>query len=62
MWLIFEIILSNKHLKVDDYPYGGGAGMVLQPQPIFEAVEHVTKEEKQKKAKNYIDVSTRGTI
>ena len=26
---------TNKHLKVDDYPYGGGAGMVMQPEPGF---------------------------
>jgi len=32
----------DKHHTVDDYPYGGGAGMVLKPQPIFEAVEAVT--------------------
>lgn len=31
----------DKHHTVDDYPYGGGAGMVLKPQPIFEAVEAV---------------------
>ena len=29
----------DKHHTVDDYPYGGGAGMVLKPEPIFEAVE-----------------------
>ena len=34
----------DKHHIVDDYPYGGGAGMVLKPEPIFEAVEKVTKE------------------
>jgi tRNA (guanine37-N1)-methyltransferase len=28
---------------VDDYPYGGGAGMVLTPQPIFDAVEKLTE-------------------
>ena len=33
----------NKHHKVDDYPYGGGAGMVLTPQPIFDCAEHVMK-------------------
>ena len=32
----------DKHHTVDDCPYGGGAGMVLKPQPIFEAVEAVT--------------------
>jgi tRNA (guanine37-N1)-methyltransferase len=31
----------DKHHIVDDYPYGGGAGMVLKPQPIFEAVAAV---------------------
>ena len=31
----------DKHKKVDDYPYGGGCGMVMKPEPIFEAVEHV---------------------
>ena len=28
---------TNKHGKVDDYPYGGGAGMVMQAQPIYDA-------------------------
>lgn len=28
----------NKHKKVDDYPYGGGAGMVMAPQPIADAI------------------------
>lgn len=28
----------NKHKKVDDYPYGGGAGMVMAPQPIVDAI------------------------
>ncbi len=30
---------KDKHLKCDDYPYGGGAGMVMTPQPIFDAVQ-----------------------
>ena len=34
----------DKHHVVDDYPYGGGAGMVLKPEPIFEAVEAVKEE------------------
>jgi len=29
----------DRHKTVDDYPYGGGAGMVLKPEPFFEAVE-----------------------
>ncbi len=32
---------SDKHHVVDDYPYGGGAGMVMKPEPIFTAVEAV---------------------
>lgn len=42
----FRKFSNNKHHKVDDYPYGGGAGMVLAPQPLFDAVEHVTKQRK----------------
>jgi tRNA (guanine37-N1)-methyltransferase len=40
----FRDFADNKHKTVDDYPYGGGAGMVLKPQPIFDAVHHVTKD------------------
>ena len=32
---------TDKHHVVDDYPYGGGAGMVMKPEPIFTAVEAV---------------------
>lgn len=35
----FRDYTEDKHQKVDDYPYGGGAGMVLTPQPIFDAVQ-----------------------
>lgn len=34
---------ANKHKKVDDTPYGGGAGMVLMPQPYADAYESVEK-------------------
>ncbi len=34
---------NNKHLQVDDYPYGGGAGMVMQPQPIYDAYQSISK-------------------
>lgn len=34
----------DKHRKVDDYPYGGGAGMVMTPQPIYDAWEHLVKQ------------------
>ena len=35
---------TNKHKQVDDYPYGGGAGMVLMCEPIFNAIESLRKE------------------
>lgn len=40
----FREYSENKHKKVDDYPYGGGAGMLLKPEPLFAAVEAVTAE------------------
>ncbi len=52
---VFELNLVNirdysadKHFKCDDYPFGGGAGMVMTPQPIYDAVkatdpQHVCK-------------------
>ncbi len=33
----------DRHRQVDDSPFGGGAGMVLKPEPIFEAVEQVRR-------------------
>ena len=35
---------TNKHKQVDDYPYGGGAGMVLMCEPIFNAIESLRKD------------------
>jgi tRNA (guanine37-N1)-methyltransferase len=35
----------DMHHTVDDYPYGGGAGMVMKPEPVFTAVEDVRKDE-----------------
>ncbi|ADC48128.1 tRNA methyltransferase [Alkalihalophilus pseudofirmus OF4] len=40
----FREYTTNKHKKVDDYPYGGGAGMVLSPQPIFDAVDDLKQQ------------------
>ena len=44
----------DKHKKVDDYPYGGGAGMLMQAQPVFDAykaVENQIVERKSSQAK-----------
>ncbi|VIB47131.1 tRNA (guanine-N(1)-)-methyltransferase (M1G-methyltransferase) (tRNA [GM37] methyltransferase) [Clostridioides difficile] len=32
---------NNKHKKVDDYPFGGGAGMVMTPQPVYDTYKHI---------------------
>ncbi len=34
---------DNKHRAVDDYPFGGGAGMVMMPQPVFDCLAAVTE-------------------
>ena len=33
----------NKHNQVDDYPFGGGQGMVLKPEPVFNAMEDINR-------------------
>ena len=37
---------TDKHLKCDDYPFGGGAGMVMMPEPIGNAIEAIDPEHK----------------
>ncbi len=41
----------DKHNIVDDYPYGGGSGMVLKPEPIFEAMASIRKDIKDEAGK-----------
>ena len=41
---------DNKHGQVDDYPYGGGAGMVMQPGPVYRAYEAVKEQIEQRKS------------
>ena len=36
---------KDKHKRVDDYPYGGGKGMVMQPEPIYDAYSSIEKSE-----------------
>ena len=47
----------GKHRSVDDEPYGGGAGMVMRPEPIFDAVEAVATE-----ASHVVLMSPRGRL
>jgi len=37
---------KDKHKKCDDYPFGGGAGMVMMPQPVFDAINSIDPEHK----------------
>ena len=32
---------EDRHRHVDDYPYGGGAGIVIQPEPVYKAYESI---------------------
>ncbi|MBQ7653425.1 MAG: tRNA (guanosine(37)-N1)-methyltransferase TrmD [Clostridia bacterium] len=50
---VFEVNVVNirdysadKHRRTDDYPFGGGAGMVMTPQPIYDAIQAVDPERK----------------
>jgi tRNA (guanine37-N1)-methyltransferase len=47
----------DRHRTVDDYPYGGGAGMVLKPEPFFEAVASL---DEQSRAGPIVLLSARG--
>lgn len=51
---------ENKHNRVDDYPYGGGAGMVMQAQPVYDAYRHV--EEKIGKKPRVIYATPQGKV
>ena len=48
---------NNKHKKTDDYPFGGGGGMVMMPDPIFGALEHIGA-----KGKKLVYMSPRGKV
>lgn len=51
---------KEKHGHADDYPYGGGAGMVMQPQPIYDAYRYV--EEKSGKPDRVVYVTPQGKV
>jgi len=53
---------DNKHKKVDDYPYGGGAGMVMTPQPIYDCHEAVVKALGDKKSPRTIYMTPKGKV
>lgn len=41
--------VSDKHKSVDDYPFGGGAGMVIKPEPFFKAIDFIKKDNKERR-------------
>ena len=53
---------TDRHRTVDDYPYGGGAGMVLKPEPFFEAVESLAPEGSERPAGRVVLMSARGRV
>ncbi|MBR1865676.1 MAG: tRNA (guanosine(37)-N1)-methyltransferase TrmD [Lachnospiraceae bacterium] len=46
---------DNKHGQVDDYPYGGGAGMVMQPGPVYRAYQYVREKIDQRRTSEVAD-------
>ncbi|MCR5790686.1 MAG: tRNA (guanosine(37)-N1)-methyltransferase TrmD [Lachnospiraceae bacterium] len=55
----------NKHHKVDDYPYGGGAGMLMQAEPIYQCYQAILqriREKGQDKPVRCIYLTPQGTV
>lgn len=52
----------NKHGKVDDYPYGGGAGMLMQAQPVYDAYKALSDRIGDGKKKRVIYVTPQGRM
>lgn len=53
---------KDKHLKVDDYPYGGGAGLVIKPDCVYDSYAFATKHlERKKTAKDRINATKKKT-
>ena len=50
----------DKHGKVDDYPYGGGAGMLMQAQPVYDAYQSIVDQIGQERARRVIYVTPQG--
>jgi len=45
---------TDSHRTIDDYPYGGGPGMILKPEPIFKAVERVRRQDGEAGARAFL--------
>ena len=53
---------ENKHMKVDDYPYGGGAGMVMQAMPIYKAYQSIIEKSQNKKKPRVLYMTPQGKV
>ena len=53
---------GNKHGHVDDYPYGGGAGMLMQAQPVYDAYCHVVNNMKTRQRPRVVYVTPQGKV
>lgn len=52
----------DKHRSVDDYPFGGGPGMVMKPEPFFEAVDEVVGTRNSNGGRRFVLFSPQGSI
>lgn len=53
---------EDKHKKVDDYPYGGGAGMLMQAQPVYDAYRAVVSKKESSRPARVIYVTPQGRV
>ena len=53
---------KDKHRTADDYQYGGGSGMVMKPEPIYEAIDHVLPDESVRGRATVILLTARGEL
>lgn len=53
---------DNKHMKVDDYPYGGGAGLVIKPTCVYDAYLHTISLIKNKKKPRVVYMTPQGSV
>lgn len=53
---------ADKHKKVDDYPYGGGAGMLMQAQPVYDAYRAVVEKQESSRPARVVYVTPQGSV
>ena len=44
----------NKHSSVDDYPYGGGAGMLMQAEPVYQTYLAIREKQPSRKERDHV--------